>query len=169
MRHYLRNADEGLRRLERAAAGGDPEAAVALIVHKLRAGLVNAMSLQEKIALRRAVVDALGDENREVLLLEQIGDFARHNLGVDPSRRWGWFPMHDQNTVCPRGHQDGTPDWFTITAGGATQTPRILNEEGAFLDYDQDDMTGMVVAVVCSQCQARWPLSGPEGVTWTGE
>jgi hypothetical protein len=166
MRHYRSNADEGLRRLERAAAAGDREASVALIVHKLRAGLINAMTLEEKVALRRAVVDSLRDESWDVFLLEQIGDWGRMNAQAD---RWGWFPLHVNNTVCPRGHRDGPQGWFTITDGSTSEQPRMLNEQGAFLDYDQDDMTGMVVAVACGQCLARWPLSGDEGVTWVDQ
>jgi hypothetical protein len=143
------------------AAAGDHEAMLNLIAYRVRHGLLKDMPVDQLVLLRRAVVDALPSEVRN---LEQIGDLARWNQSPD---RDGWFPAWEDNMTCPRGHRDDEPNQFWITDGNVVEYPTYLNRHGAFLDYDAEDLTGHVVAVACGVCHARWPLTGREGVSWT--
>ncbi len=66
MRRYRSNADEGQRELERAAAGGDPEAATALVRSYVRTGKVNEDQIRVLAALKaepyREIAEDLGLE-----------------------------------------------------------------------------------------------------------
>jgi hypothetical protein len=76
VRHYRRNADEGLRRLERSAAAGDHEAKEALLQRRVRAGYfdqaAHALISESDGRLPSQVVHRLHDELMKYDLMEKL-------------------------------------------------------------------------------------------------
>jgi len=164
-----RNSDRRLRELERAAATGDPEAVLNLMALRIKSGLLETMTLEDRVVWRRALADSLP---RNVQTLEEIGDFPRRRgAEVQSARagRWGWFPHHADNLRCPRGHVSRIPVTrdegygpgdaiFRITNGCVHVEPTVLNDDGAFIIYEDPDLAGQAVALDCGACGAHWPL-----------
>lgn len=89
MKRYRRNADEGLRRLERAASQGDQEALDQLVREKIRLGLTGDLTLSELRGASPGVVPPglVADYLPEV----QLRPFQRFTL-----RAWGSDPYDDE-------------------------------------------------------------------------
>lgn len=171
MRHWRRNADEGMRRLERAASQGDAEAAFHLVRLQLQHGqsvdlgtLAQAGPRAMRLLppdLKLALIKSLMVE-ADVKHLEPV--LGRSGL------EHGWFPGHQAQNVCPRGHEVGgdnpfifrnvgaVTEWVYIYEGG----PGELYATGDSWDTEHMDSGGAGI-VLCTACNAAWPAKHVEG------
>ena len=166
---YRRNADEAQRRgARRLAREGDEAALTALIQEAVRSG--NLLSLPAG-----AFIHAL---SRDPFLLRALPQEALEHLQAamdvnHVTRPEDWFPQHQDQGVCPRGHvinqqdpdnpnhhfgirfaliESGTPIYRTVETAGADM---ITVELG---DWDSGDPTTLLLD--CDACGATWPQRG---------
>ena len=149
-----RNADEGLQRLEAAARAGDPGALEALVNARLRTGTLTVQWLAE------AGVDAVrllpGDLQAD---LKKAMKLAEHTSPLDMGRNHGgWFPNHELQNVCPRGHRvESGYGFMLIEVAGVTRDVSQATAETLFpvgLPETGDDEDPFVS---CQTCWASWP------------
>jgi hypothetical protein len=168
MRRYRRNADEHRRRLERAAAQGDPHARAELFIQDLRAGkpveqiaaeIVSTLGVRELQALESSLASDL--RNSLIIATHTRPWVDRGRAGARMGEMGGWFPEHQRQDVCPRGHsEEGVgfhynesnivyrdvfdADADSVTVGGIAQSPEGSDEEW----------------LSCEACYASWPSTG---------
>jgi len=157
--------DPRARELERRAGQGDLDARTSLIALRLRQGMIEALSLEDQVALYRAVMDALPNYVSDE---EHLIRWERRN--------GNWFPDWENNLVCPRGHaafqfwrDEDDPDYyhssgdtyFTLENNyGIVSSPTIY-EDRATIGYEDHDITGGWTNLLsCSDCGATWRLQG---------
>lgn len=173
--------DDRLRRLERRAAGGDPEAtlelarlrismgqidvgllvqagphAVRLLPKELKEGLLNALLID-------ASVERLAPELLEGGVLNVPPGMTGEMIPVG-----GWFPRHQRQDVCPRGHGIGPNSPFRFNNAGsleewtyayaATPDTLIIHD-----DWDSQHMDTGISTTECLACWAKWPAGKVQG------
>ncbi len=160
VRHYRRNAEEHRRELERRAASGDHEARAQLFIEDLRLG-----KPVELIAAE--ILNTLSVRELQVVLPKPLLDDIYHSLVIaHGTRPWktkkgphgGWFPDHEPQNVCPRGHrvEDRGFDYANVASNyrrvyEATDDTVIVS--GMAETGDDDDGTWLA----CRECYAHWP------------
>jgi hypothetical protein len=159
-----RNPDAEMRELERRAAQGDPVARDALIRHRIRAGEVTQLSVEDLVWAGPQALVYLEPGVREKLL----GQLMTAMIAFRPGN---WFPEHEDPGACPRGHvpgqvvTQGLPVWFQAYFPGEgirSYTVMESDREPIELDnrYDEALQIDCDEILSCSACNAAWPYDG---------
>jgi hypothetical protein len=173
----MRNPDERTRRLERAAAGGDPHAQHALWLEHVRAAggifpwLAQASPEEVYAAVPRGLLSEIAER---FVLASATSPYPDPAAGMQPRR--GWFPRHTTHNECPRGHELGghpkggrqtvfhynsnSLEWWQVFAVlgegdvGAGE-PLVSADTGDRESTGPDWMS-------CGVCGASWPVGSIE-------
>lgn len=157
---YRRNAEERRRKLERAAATGDHEARARLFIEDLRAG-----KPVELIAAE--ILNTLDVRELQRILPEPLLNSVFFSLvKAHHTRPWkakegamgGWFPDHELQNVCPRGHRVEVRGFdYTNVASSYRRVYEATDDtvivSGLAETGDDDDGTWLA----CLECYAHWP------------
>lgn len=167
---WRRNADERLRELERKATVGDEEAAKAAVSHRLRTGTATVQWLvgAGPSAFREFPLDL------QVMLLR----VALQGSRIDPDYEilnWRtrnpeeWFPEHEDDFECPRGHRVADTRTQIISLDDVWLEVFEVTEHGVMAFWPEscgDNIPTELQSAIfwCGECNAHWPVSGEVAV-----
>lgn len=168
MRPRRRNADRGLRELQRRASQGDPDARAEVYITRVRNGVHPEEAAAETL-LSMSVAELRHLPKEMALELGNRLAVARFTSGVSPAQpgldrdfeTGGWFPNHYAQNTCPRDHYVEEAGFTYVRVSPIYEEAHDASYDTLILDMEVGQPSGMLIDwTTCRQCGAAWPNTG---------